>query len=326
MMGVVVGASLVGGAAAWGQAPAGVATTSATGGATGGAKLGSEPLFDEKADAAGMIVQAREKAKAEGRGVLVLWGANGSDVCAHMNTLLHDDASIKRLIATEYLLVRVDVAKYDKNLELGTHYGVDIPTLGIPNLTVIDAASDAGVATLPGRDAAVKPRILPRVFDEVMVAKFLDANKPRQVAATQLLAEAQGRAVAREQRVLVWFGAWGCASCEGWERVVESPEGMAILNKAFVTRKIDVGRNIGADVLLKRLAGRDDAVAGWMTVLDGQGKESAEAHRGHGVDAGLGAWLVSASGGKLSAEDGAAVQKLMQAGGTAGATGGAEKK
>jgi protein disulfide-isomerase len=275
-------------------------------------------LYDEKADAARDISRARERAKPDNRRVLVMWGENRCEFCAYLNELLTTDPMLRQLIETEYELVKVDIGKFDKNLDLAHRYSTPIddpgdkasgrPSFGAPALTVIEPSGDQALGAVGGNAMVNQPMMPPdRVFNRDFVFNFLDKNKPQAKVATMLMLEAQQKARREQKRVLTYFHVYGSDACKQFNAAATTPETLSILDKAFVLRKIDVERTIAGYDQLRRLKGSATATPPWMTVLDVDGKPAAEAGKGIEFDpeqAGAAAdWLIGASGGKLTAAD-----------------------
>lgn len=267
-------------------------------------------LYDEKADAAREISKARDRAKKDNRRVLVMWGENRCEFCAYLNQLMTTDPRIKQLIETEYEWIKVDIGKFDRNIELANSHQVPInqPGFGAPALCVIEPNGGQTIGVAGGNEMVAKPMMPPNnVFDSNFVFNFLDKNKPQPKVANMLLLESQQKARREGKRVLAYFNIYGSDACRAFDRAVNMPECAAILEKAFVVRKIDVERHIAGWDMLRRLTGRPVASPPWMTVLDAEGAAVAEAGKGHELEiekAGDAAdWLIAASNGKLTAGD-----------------------
>lgn len=277
-------------------------------------------LYDENADAVKDISRARERARKDNRHVVIMWGENNCEFCVHLYRLYSDDPRIKQLMQTEYELVKVDIGKFTKNVELAKNvYATDLVSIGAPNLTVVNATTNQALGVMAGKDALAKPMTLQRVFDTDYVLNFLDKNKPTPRPAMPLLAEAQQKAKRDGLRVLTYFNVYGSEACAAWDRMSRTSAAASLLEKAFVIRKIDVDRNPGGMDLLRRLKGNSTATPPWMTILDTEGKQVSEAGAGHEFDpsaspSGAIEWLRSASNGKLSPEDCASLSGLLQEG------------
>lgn len=94
-------------------------------------------IYNESADARVEIKEALQKAAAEHKRVIVVFGANWCYDCHVLDKAFHrpDAAAI---IAASYEVVHVDIGKGDKNQDLMTKYEVPMKR-GIPGLAVLDA-------------------------------------------------------------------------------------------------------------------------------------------------------------------------------------------
>lgn len=119
-----------------------VLAVAAMGGVTSGqAAAKKKQIYSETADAHAEIKEALEKAKAEHKRVIVVFGANWCFDCHVLDEAFHrpDLASI---IAANYQVVHVDIGKTEshpalKNQDLMEKYEVPIKR-GIPGLAVLD--------------------------------------------------------------------------------------------------------------------------------------------------------------------------------------------
>lgn len=273
-----------------------------------GVKLPSG-LYDEKSDGARQIMEARDQAKADNRRVLVMWGENRCEFCVHLNRLLHEDPSIKQLVETEFVWIKVDIGKFDKHIDLAQSYNVPLleQGFGAPAFCVIDPVSNQSVAVIGGNAMVAKPMTMTHVFDEKTVFNFMNGAKPRPQVAAQLMVEAQTKAKRDGKPVLAYFNMYGSDACALWDKLCADKTARPVLEKAFALRKIDVDRHIGGWDAIKKVKESQAASPPWMTVLDGEGKPTAEAGKGVEFDPSAAAktteWLVAASKGKLGTED-----------------------
>ena len=85
--------------------------------------------YDEKADANADLKQALSQAQGSHKKVLVVFGANWCKDCRELDTALHGKSAA--LIDGKFIVVKVDVGQFDKNLDLAKSYGNPIKK-GIP--------------------------------------------------------------------------------------------------------------------------------------------------------------------------------------------------
>lgn len=100
------------------------------------AKSASQPLYDEQADARRDIAAAIARASKTARNVVLIFGANWCPDCHALDAQMHKP-ELARLIARDFVVVNVDVGRFDKNLDLAEQYGVPIRE-GIPAISVLD--------------------------------------------------------------------------------------------------------------------------------------------------------------------------------------------
>lgn len=100
------------------------------------ARGASRPIYDEHADARQEIATAVAEASKTGRNVVLIFGANWCPDCHALDEQMHR-ADLARLIAQDFVVVKIDVGRFDKNLEVGEKYGVPIKN-GIPAIAVLN--------------------------------------------------------------------------------------------------------------------------------------------------------------------------------------------
>jgi thiol:disulfide interchange protein len=93
-------------------------------------------IYSETADAHAEIKEASEKAKAEHKRVIVVFGANWCFDCHVLDEAFHRP-ELASIIADNYKVVHVDIGKGEKNQDLMKKYDVPMKR-GIPGLAVLD--------------------------------------------------------------------------------------------------------------------------------------------------------------------------------------------
>lgn len=125
-------------------------------------------LYKANANAAQDIRQALAAAGRQHKNVLLDFGGNWCIDCHVLDNAFHQPR-IAPLLNGNYVLVHVDVGKYDKNLDLAKKYHVNLEK-GVPSLAVLDALGKVLYATGDFERA--------RMMSENDVIQFLDKWKP----------------------------------------------------------------------------------------------------------------------------------------------------
>jgi len=112
------------------------------------AAQGAQFPYDETADAKADIRQALSQAAQARVPVLVVFGANWCGDCKMLDKEMKEGTSAP-LIAREFRVVKVDVGKFDRNLDVAESYGVPLKK-GIPAVAVLSPDNKAVFATRAG--------------------------------------------------------------------------------------------------------------------------------------------------------------------------------
>lgn len=162
---------------------AGQGTPSTTGAApatTAAAQPGLSPTpravtlpdrYDPGRDPAADLKAALTLAKADGKAVLIDFGADWCPDC-HVLHELFESAETRPLLEQNYHLLRVDVGEFDHNLKFAAKY-VNLKTSGIPALVVLTPEGKVRVATNDGSFANA------RNMDSKQVNAFLTKWAPK---------------------------------------------------------------------------------------------------------------------------------------------------
>lgn len=93
--------------------------------------------YNEQADARADLNQALAKAAAERKQVLVVYGANWCKDCLALDRGFHQ-GTLAQEVDKRFVTVKVDVARFNKNVELASQMGVPLKK-GIPTVAVLSA-------------------------------------------------------------------------------------------------------------------------------------------------------------------------------------------
>lgn len=100
----------------------------------------SEPLYDEQADARKLIAAAIKTASKPGKpakNIVLDFGANWCFDCRVLDDQMRKPELVS-VIEKSFVVVKIDVGRYDKNLDLAEKYRVPLKQ-GIPALAVLDS-------------------------------------------------------------------------------------------------------------------------------------------------------------------------------------------
>ncbi len=122
------------------------------------------PVYDESADAAAQVVQALGKAKADNKQLMIVFGANWCGDCKMLDGEFKKPA-LKALLDANYVIVKVDVNRFNKNLDVVKPYG-EVIKKGIPSIVIATPANQLVYATNGGELADA------RKMGEAGVAEF----------------------------------------------------------------------------------------------------------------------------------------------------------
>lgn len=122
--------------------------------------------YDEAADAHADVERGRTQAAASGRRVLIVFGANWCGDCRVLDQTMKQ-GRLGPLIEAKFVVVKVDVGRFDRNLEIAQRYGVPLKK-GIPTVAVLASDGTASFVTAAGELASA------RSMGEEALVRFFD--------------------------------------------------------------------------------------------------------------------------------------------------------
>ena len=132
--------------------------------AASAAAVGAAPRpYDETADARAAIRAALGAVGAGPRRVLIIFGANWCEDCRSLDQALRSGRNAE-LMAREFELVKVDVGRFDRNLDVAKAYGDPIRK-GIPAAVVLSADERVLYATKAGELSNARRMSATGVYD-----------------------------------------------------------------------------------------------------------------------------------------------------------------
>jgi thioredoxin 1 len=108
----------------------------------------ADPIYNEAADAKADIKQALAQAAAADVPVLVIFGANWCGDCRILDMAMKEGASAP-LVAKEFKVVKVNVGRFDRNVDIAQSYGVPLKK-GIPAVVVLSPKNQVLYLTREG--------------------------------------------------------------------------------------------------------------------------------------------------------------------------------
>jgi len=226
------------------------------------------PTYDANAVGADQIATALKRAKRDDKRVLVQWGANWCGWCNLLADTMTKNEVVARELMYEYEVVKIDIGKWDKHLDLVEKYGASIKA-GVPYLTILDADGKvlANHETGPLEDP--DPKV--QRHDPAKIMTLLKKHETPRLEAAKLREAAFTRAKAEGKRVFLHFGAPWCVWCHRLEDWMARPEIAASLGKEFVDLKIDTERHVGGQEMLTATRGTEKGGIPWFAFLDADG-------------------------------------------------------
>jgi protein disulfide-isomerase len=122
--------------------------------------------YDEGADAQAAIAQALQRVQGGPRQVLVVFGANWCGDCRVLDETMKT-GRLKQLVDTRFEVVKIDVGRFDRNVQVAERFGVPLKK-GIPTIAVVDASGRATFVTQAGELADA------RAMGEAGLIRFFD--------------------------------------------------------------------------------------------------------------------------------------------------------
>lgn len=97
--------------------------------------------YDEKANADRTVAAAKARALAEHKLLLIDLGGNWCPDCRILAGTL-ELPEVKAFVEAHYVVVTVDVGRFDRNLQIPAHYGIRRRLEGVPSVLIVDPRTD----------------------------------------------------------------------------------------------------------------------------------------------------------------------------------------
>jgi thioredoxin-related protein len=249
---------------------AAVAQTSATQ-TTPAATAKKVSIYDQSADAQAQVEKAKAVARHEDKRILVMFGFEQCGWCHKLHKLFASDDEIRKSLSYEYVLVMVDIKAPGAQELLKTCKAALSPEelqkgVGYPFLSVLDP--DGKVVTAQRTD----PLEEGDHHNPGRVKEFLSKWCVPAKDADVVLQAGLARASSEDKRVFLSFGAPSCGWCHKLADWMAQPEITAILDREFVTVKVDIDRMTHGKDMLTRFRKSEQGGIPWFVVLDSSAK------------------------------------------------------
>lgn len=216
------------------------------------------------ADAA--VASALRTAERDNKRVLIEWTADWCGWCKKLDACFKSERPIAKMLKDEYVIVHVNVGRFDTNLELAKRFDAQFKQQGIPYLTVLTADGEVVVNQETGSLEIGSDHDPERVFS------FLKVNTAPKRDAKAWMARALARSAAENKPVFVHFGAPWCGWCHTFEAWLAQPEVAAIIDAHLIEIKIDTQQDIGGEALmLECTSGKQHGIP-FSAIYDAKGK------------------------------------------------------
>jgi len=104
--------------------------------------------YDESADAKADIKQALAEVAATNTPVIIVFGANWCGDCRMLDSAMKRGASAS-LLSRDFKIVKVNVGRFDKNVDVAKSYGVPLDK-GIPAVAIVSTKEEVLYVTKEG--------------------------------------------------------------------------------------------------------------------------------------------------------------------------------
>jgi thiol-disulfide isomerase/thioredoxin len=97
--------------------------------------------YPEQGNATADVAKARVLARAQGKRLLIDLGGNWCGDCRVLAGTM-ELPEVQRWLRRHYVVVMVNVGRFDRNLQVPAHYGFTERLKGVPSLLVVDPRTD----------------------------------------------------------------------------------------------------------------------------------------------------------------------------------------
>ena len=135
------------------------------------ARAADADIYPVPGQAQADLAAGLKTARATHKHIILDFGGNWCGDCKVLDINFHKPEN-QELLAKYYLLVDIDIGRFDKNMDIGDRFGVPIKK-GVPALAVVDGNGKTVLAQTGGEFADM------RHMDPGVVHEFLEKWKPK---------------------------------------------------------------------------------------------------------------------------------------------------
>lgn len=242
----------------------------------GGTALIPGDLYPEDQNHRKAIERACAEARAQNKGVMVVWGTNVCGMCYMLADVLENEPEISRLIQTDYLVVKVPLGtnRMDENTDVALDAGVDVRSARIPSISFLDTGSGRAKQTLGIDDIKAQHLSQARPFKNDVILGALLEHAPVYPDAENVLESRKKTAQRTGKHVLLMFTSPWCDGCGAARELLSRGSAARVLFRQYVRTEIDAERSLGGGAMLASLGGTmAEGESPFFVILDQEGRK-----------------------------------------------------
>lgn len=130
-----------------------------------------DQVYPVGVDAKSDIAAALKTAELQNKLVLVHFGGNWCGPCIRLHNVLSNDVLVAPIVRKHYVVVKVNVGRFNKNMDIAVRYGLDLRACGVPVLVALGMDGRLIIPEVHGNRAYISD-IEPAKLSEVLLSTF----------------------------------------------------------------------------------------------------------------------------------------------------------
>src|SRR5437868_3708362 len=98
--------------------------------------------YSEQANADRDVARAKARAKAQHKLLMIDLGGNWCGDCRILTATMEQSPQLRAFVEKHYVVVLVDVGRFDRNLQIPAHWGITERLAGVPAILVVEPTTD----------------------------------------------------------------------------------------------------------------------------------------------------------------------------------------